>query len=289
VRRRRKKADRKRGIFVLPNLITTTSLFFGFFCIICSIQERFETAALAILISMVLDGLDGRIARLTNTTSQFGVEYDSLADLIAFGLAPALMVFLWALEPLGRLGWLAAFLFMACGALRLARYNVQVGTLDGNFFNGLPIPAAAVMVSVTVLLFEHLDVPPEQFSTFLMVMIFALSFLMISTIRYVSFKSLDYFRKKSFNSLVIGLLLLVVIAAKPHIMSFLVSFVYVLSGPVAFLARIVRRRTREEDKTERVSSENGMLTVLPRRETAKGMDGSDEEVGKSAGRRRDRT
>src|SRR3970040_2135941 len=146
----------KKGIFLLPNLITSASLFGGFYSIIASLDGEFGKAAIAIIISAVLDGLDGSIARLTGSSSKFGVEYDSLADLIAFGLAPGVLIFTWALRPFGRYGWLAAFLYVVCGALRLARFNVQITTIESKRFNGLPIPAAAALVFSTVLLFFHI-------------------------------------------------------------------------------------------------------------------------------------
>src|SRR3990167_6074066 len=145
----------KKGIFLLPNLITSASLFGGFYSIIASLDGEFNKAAIAIIVSAVLDGLDGRIARLTRSTSKFGVEYDSLADLVAFGLAPGILIFTWALRPFGKYGWLAAFLYVVCGALRLARFNVQITTIESKRFNGLPIPAAAAMVASTVLLFLY--------------------------------------------------------------------------------------------------------------------------------------
>ncbi|MBI4773649.1 MAG: CDP-diacylglycerol--serine O-phosphatidyltransferase [Deltaproteobacteria bacterium] len=250
----RKRLDRKKSIFVLPNLITTGSLFLGFYAAISSIQAHFPQAALAVVGSMFLDGLDGRIARLTKTTSRFGTEYDSLADLIAFGLAPALMIYLWALEPFGRMGWLAAFLFVTCGALRLARFNVQVDTVPGDHFNGLPIPAAAAMLAATVLFFDHLNLGSHVFHVPIMVMIYGLSFLMVSTVKFVSFKNMDYFRRKSFNSLVVGVLLFVVIAANPFVMGFVVMLCYVLSGPIMCI-RHLRGKKASDDSDERSSTE----------------------------------
>jgi len=251
----RKKLDRKKSIFVLPNLITTGSLFLGFYSAISSIQAHFSQAALAVIGSMLLDGLDGRIARLTNTTSRFGTEYDSLADLIAFGLAPALMIYLWALEPFGRMGWLASFLFVTCGALRLARFNVQIGTLATDHFSGLPVPAAAAMLAATVLFFRHLDLVSHDFHVLIMAMIYGLSFLMVSTVKFVSFKNLDYFRKKSFNSLVAGVLLFVVIAANPYIMGFVVMLCYVLSGPLMYIRRL-RGKKASDDSAEQNDTES---------------------------------
>ena len=153
-----KKIRIKKGIYILPNLFTTASLFCGFYSIIASVQENFVPAAIAILVSVVFDGLDGRIARLTNTTSKFGAEYDSLADVIAFGVAPSLLAYSWAMSIYGKWGWMAAFLFVLCGALRLARYNIQIGMIESKVFNGLPIPAAASVVATTVIFFQIMSV-----------------------------------------------------------------------------------------------------------------------------------
>ena len=157
-RRRRKKKDRRRfrGVYLLPNLITSMSLFAGFYAIVASMDGRFYAAAWAILIALILDGLDGRVARMTKTTSGFGVQYDSLADLVAFGVAPGIMAYLWALKDFKQFGWAAAFLFVVCGALRLARFNVQQGSFDPRYFNGLPIPAAAMMVAASVAFYHEL-------------------------------------------------------------------------------------------------------------------------------------
>src|SRR5512136_1835585 len=146
----------RKGIYILPNLFTTGSLFAGFYGIVATTNHNFSIAAIWVLVSSIFDGLDGKVARLTGTSTKFGVEYDSLADLVAFGVTPGLLMYSWALKPFGRLGWLAAFLFVVCGALRLARFNVQVNTVESKRFVGLPIPAAASMVSATVLLFHHM-------------------------------------------------------------------------------------------------------------------------------------
>jgi CDP-diacylglycerol--serine O-phosphatidyltransferase len=251
-KRRKKSSSRKRrGIYLLPNLITTASLFLGFYSIVSSVQGRFHLAAFAVLGSIFFDGLDGHIARLTHSTSRFGVEYDSLADLVAFGLAPALMVYLWALESMGRLGWLAAFLFVACGALRLARFNVQTGQVSNKFFRGLPIPAAAGVLATTVLFFRQVGLYPSEHQTLLMVEIYVLSFLMVSTIQFFSIKDLDFFRRKSFNTLVAALLLFVVVAAKPQVMLFLLGICYVACGPIYYVLR--KRKPAAEGACEKES------------------------------------
>lgn len=204
------------------------NLFFGFYAIIASINGKFAAASVAILIGVVFDMLDGKIARATRTTSKFGVEYDSLADLITFGAAPGIMMYLWALKPLGRLGWLAAFLFLACGALRLARFNSQTESASSDYFTGLPIPAAAGMNAVTVLLFHKLGI--GQHPVVILIMLYLLSFLMVSTVKYHSFKKAELFRKMNFNMLVAAILILIFIAAQPSIALFLLGLAYLVSG-----------------------------------------------------------
>ncbi len=243
-RRRKKPRDRKkfRGIYILPNLITTASLFAGFYAIIEAIHGNFEVAALAVLVSLILDGLDGRVARMTHSASNFGVQYDSLADLVAFGVAPALIVYFWALQPFGRYGWVAAFLFVVCGALRLARFNVQIGELDPRYFNGLPIPAAATMVAMTILMYHELGEWAPTRHGLIVGMIYVLSFLMVSNIKYYSFKKFELFQRKPFPVLVAAVLLFLVIAIEPKIMGCLAMASYVISGPILTLLLLWRRR-----------------------------------------------
>ena len=193
-----KKIRIKKGIYVLPNLFTTASLFCGFYSIIASFKEHFVPAAIAIFVSVVFDGLDGRIARFTNTTSKFGAEYDSLADVIAFGVAPSLLAYNWALSIYGKWGWIVAFLFVLCGALRLARYNIQIGIIESKVFNGLPIPAAASVVATTVIFFDYVGVEGKFHNLSMLVFVIILSFLMVSNIKYYSFKDLKLFARKPF-------------------------------------------------------------------------------------------
>jgi CDP-diacylglycerol--serine O-phosphatidyltransferase len=249
-RRRRKKKDKRRfrGVYLLPNLITTGSLFAGFYAIVAAMDGRFYAAAWAILISLILDGLDGRIARLTQSTSGFGIQYDSLADLVAFGVAPGIMVYLWALKDFKQFGWAAAFLFVVCGALRLARFNVQQGSLDPRYFNGLPIPAAAMMVATSVAFYYELGYIAPQGSRFVLGMMYLLSFLMVSNIKYISFKKMELFRRHPFHTLVGLVLIFVVVATAPNIMGFLLMLAYVASGPVSTF--MYYRRPALPDKGE---------------------------------------
>ncbi|MBM4274083.1 MAG: CDP-diacylglycerol--serine O-phosphatidyltransferase [Deltaproteobacteria bacterium] len=231
-RRRRKKKDRRkfRGVYLLPNLITTGSLFAGFYAIVAAMDGRFVAAAWAIFVSLILDGLDGRIARLTHSTSGFGVQYDSLADLVAFGVAPAVMVYLWALKPFKQVGWVAAFLFVVCGALRLARFNVQTGSMDPRYFNGLPIPAAAMVVATSIGFYYEIGEWAPEKHKYILVMIYVLSFLMVSNLKFASFKKVEFFKRHPFQTLVWLVLIFVMVAAAPELMGFPLMIIYLLSG-----------------------------------------------------------
>lgn len=250
-----RRAALHRGVYVLPNLFTTAGLFLGVYAIIASARDDFLTAAICIVVAHVCDGLDGRIARWTHTESQFGVEYDSLADLVAFGVAPGILAYRWALEPWGTWGWLAASLFVACGALRLARFNVQVALVEKRSFVGLPIPAAADMVAATVMLYYFFG---GQGATskhiVLLLMVYGLALLMVSNVRYASFKDIDLRTRAPFFALV-GVMLVVTIAvAQPQLLLFLAMITYVSSGPLAWVGqRIHRRRMRLARQTRRTS------------------------------------
>jgi len=245
-RKRRSKRSGKKGIYILPNLFTSASLFGGFFAIIAAIQGRYETAATAILISCVFDGLDGKIARLTHSTSLFGTEYDSLSDLVAFGVAPAILAFQWALEPFGRLGWLACFMYVICGALRLARFNVQKNQVEAKFFKGLPIPAAACFIASLLLFTTALGWGTESRHIIIILLVYVLSFLMVSSIRYPSFKEFELKKQKPFNVLVAIILVLMVVAYKPRIMLFFIMAIYILSGPAITFYGLRKKRALED-------------------------------------------
>lgn len=236
----------RRGIYILPNLLTTGSLFAGFYSIVSTMNGNYGIAAIWIFVAAVFDGLDGKVARLTNTTSKFGVEYDSLADLMAFGITPGIMMYAWALKPFGRLGWLAAFLFVVCGALRLARFNVQVNTVESKRFVGLPIPAAACMVAATVLLFTHFGWPSSYKKLAIIALIYLLAFLMVSNIRYYSFKDPELIKRQPFGFLVLAIILLLIVAAEPHIMIFIIMLCYVFSGPIMLLFELPGRRREKK-------------------------------------------
>lgn len=248
-----KKLRIRKGIYVLPNLFTTASLFAGFYSVIASLQEKFIIAAVAILASLVLDGLDGRIARITNTTSKFGAEYDSLSDLVAFGVAPSLLAYNWAMFFYGKWGWIAAFMFVVCGALRLARYNIQIGIIESKVFNGLPIPAAASVVATTVLFFDYAGVEGKFHNPYMLSFVIVLSLLMVSNIKYYSGKDMKIFARKPFMSFFLLVVLLIVIVAVPEVVIFVLMVGYAISGPIWWVAKCgqqVAQKTKEKKKNK---------------------------------------
>ena len=241
----------KRRAYILPNLLTSISLFAGFYSLISSIDGKFLAAAWAILISGIFDGLDGRVARITGTTSKFGLEYDSLADLVAFGVAPGVLAFTWGLRSFGRLGWLAAFLYVATTALRLARFNTigSCGPGSKSFFLGLPCPSAAAMVATTVLMCDHFGIGGPVHHYGLLIMIYALSFFMVSNVRYFSFKEMQWLNQHPFRGLVALLLTMVVIAIEPKVTLFVLFLFYCLSGPLLHpLGSLFFKKNRQADK-----------------------------------------
>jgi CDP-diacylglycerol--serine O-phosphatidyltransferase len=235
----------RRGIYILPNLFTSLNMFCGFFAIISSIEGNYQAAAASILIAVVFDSLDGKIARATNTTSKFGIEYDSLSDLISFGLAPGLMVYMWALQPMGRMGWLAAFLFAICGALRLARFNTMAETTPSDHFIGLPIPAGAAMNATAVLFISKFNLLDKIEPVFIIIALYSIAFLMVSAIKYNSFKNAELFKKMKFNVLVIAVIAFTIIAQKPQVVLFSLALVYVLSGPAVTILMMLKPRNSE--------------------------------------------
>ncbi len=239
-RRSRMRTSRMagKGIYLLPNLCTTASLFFGFLSIVKSLGGHYTKAAWMILVAGIFDLLDGRIARLTGTGSRFGIEYDSLVDLTSFGLAPGILMYTWSLSSFGKLGWLIAFLYFACGALRLARFNVQQGDVDYMFFQGLPIPMAAYMLATYVIFHHHhfSDVSP-QYNLVCIGMTLGAALLMVTTVRYWSGKIFALSRVDSFFALVALVALIFVIALYPETILFCMALLYVVSGPFHELCR----------------------------------------------------
>lgn len=249
LRRAERITKMKKGIFILPSLLTLTSIFLSFSAVIFAINGDFLWAAGLVIAAAFFDGIDGRVARLTKTTSRFGLELDSLADVISFGVAPALLMYLWALTSYGRVGWVIAFVFVACGALRLARFNVQSGVIDPKRFNGLPIPAAACTVAATVLFFEKVGLDPETYRLLLLLLTFGLSFLMVSAVKFHAFKDLGFAREKPFTTTVGFVLVLALIAASPFVVPFFICAGYVVSGPVLTLVLISRARKRRQQES----------------------------------------
>jgi CDP-diacylglycerol--serine O-phosphatidyltransferase len=241
----------RKGVYILPNLFTSAGLFAGFYSVICTLQGDLRLAAIMVLVAQLCDVMDGRIARLTRTTSSFGVQYDSLADLVAFGVAPGILVWRWALQPWGRWGWLAATLYVTCGALRLARFNVQAGSVERRHFIGLPIPAAADVVASTVLMYFYFGGQGAANKMLVMpLLITGLAALMVSEIRYFSFKEFQLHHRHPFPVL-LGLLGLVMLTiAEPEVMLFVVSTTYALSGPLGAILRFVNRRRRRRPPSD---------------------------------------
>lgn len=225
----------KKGVYILPNLLTSASLFSGFFAIVSIWNQEFIRAAYAIIVSAVFDMLDGRIARMTGSASRFGVEYDSLADLVSFGVAPSLLIYVWALIPYGRLGWIAAFLFLICGALRLARFNIQINTVESRKFNGLPIPGAALVIASAVIFYYELAGEGTTLKEyFVLVLTFYLAGMMISNVKYHSFKDMDPIKRKPFSVLIAVIIVSIFIVAKHELTFFVIFLGYALSGPILY-------------------------------------------------------
>lgn len=236
------RPKRARGIYLLPNLFTTAALFAGFFGVLAAMNDQFEKAAIAIFVAMVLDGLDGRVARLTNTQSAFGAEYDSLSDMVAFGLAPSLVMYEWTLSSLGKLGWLVAFIYTAGAALRLARFNSQLDTADKRFFTGLPSPSAAAILAGAVWVGVDNDLSSEPLAWFGVLLTAGAGLLMVSNILFHSFKQIDFKGKVPFIAIVAVMLAFAVILWDPPIVLFVVFMLYTLSGPLLAVKRVLKKR-----------------------------------------------
>ncbi len=241
---------KERGIYLLPSLFTTGGLFAGFYALIAAIQGRYELAAWALIAAAIFDALDGRVARLLQAESDFGAEYDSLCDMLSFGIAPSVLVYLWALVPLHKPGWLAAFLVAACAALRLARFNVQLGIQSKRYFNGLPTPAAALLIATAVLFHEDANVSPVPWLWFGIAI--ALAYLMVSRVSYFAGKDVDLRKRHPAALLLIILVLIVFIMVNPHMNLFVLALAYCIHGPMLNLWqwRKAGRRGKTADNTD---------------------------------------
>jgi len=245
-----KRLMTRRGIYLLPSLFTIMGLFSGFYALIAAVQGRYELAAWAILAAAVFDMMDGRVARLLNAETAFGAELDSLCDMVSFGLAPSVLIYLWALAPLQKFGWLAAFLITACAALRLARFNVQLASQDKRYFQGLPTPATALLIATAVLFHEQGSYEPIAWLWFVIAV--TVAWLMVSGVRFLSGKDVDLKQRRPFAMLLVMLLVIVFVMADPYKVLFAVLLIYCLHGPMmsawqhqrATRYRLARRRAR---------------------------------------------
>ncbi|MBT0585842.1 CDP-diacylglycerol--serine O-phosphatidyltransferase [Alteromonas oceanisediminis] len=224
--------NKRKGIYLLPNLLTTAGLFSGFFAVVSSMNGRFEAAAVAIFVAMIFDGLDGRVARMTNTQSDFGAEYDSMADMVSFGVAPALVAYNWGLSEMGKLGWLAAFIYVAGAALRLARFNTQIGVADKRFFQGLASPASAALVAGLVWVGVEYNADGNDYGFVVALVTGVAGLLMVSNFKYNSFKEVNWHGKVPFVALLIIMLIFVIVATEPALVLFIVFSLYALAGPI---------------------------------------------------------
>lgn len=246
----------EKGIYLLPNLMTTAALFAGFYAVIAGIQENFELGAIAIMVAMILDGLDGRIARMTNSCSAFGAEYDSLSDMVSFGLAPALLIYQWALHDFGKLGWLVAFIYTVAAALRLARFNTQVGVADKRYFQGLPSPMAAALLAGLIWVVESTQIDTGFEPIIALVLTAFAGVMMVSNVRFHSFKELNLKGKVPFVTLLVVVLVLVVITLEPAMLLFIIFLTYAFSGPIVTLVtlkktRAIRQQQRSDESPEK--------------------------------------
>ena len=230
-----------RSVYLLPNLLTISAMFAGFYAIIAGLQGHFVNAVIAILMAMVLDGLDGRVARLTNTQSQFGAQLDSLSDLISFGVAPAILLYSWTLSSLGKPGWLAAFVYTVCTALRLARFNTQTEEHKLGCFQGLPTPAAAGFVASLVWVVTVYQWPVAVFAKPLLVLTIVLGLLKVSSFEYSSFKNIGFKDRVPFFMILVVVLILALIALRPPELLLATGFLYIVMGPAKAVCSLVKK------------------------------------------------
>jgi len=265
----------KRGVYILPNSLTLAGMFFGFYAITTAIRGDFPRASWLILVAMVFDGIDGWVARMTNTTSRFGLELDSLSDLVAFGVAPAVLLYTWALKPFGRLGFATAFLFAACGALRLARYNVQMSKEEKLSFTGMPIPAAATIVASIVIFYHTLQTEPPAKSPYVLAFTWILSALMVSTLRFHGIKELKLAEKKPFWFLIIVVVMLYFLAIHPPLAIFSFAMAYILFGIIENtylqIKRIKHKRLKKRSHKEAHTEKAGKAKDAEKYEDNKGL------------------
>ena len=240
----------RKGIYVLPNTLTLCGMLFGFYSVLSSLKGNYVHASWGIIFAAIFDGLDGWVARLTHSTTKFGIELDSLSDLVAFGVAPSVMLYKWSLQSYGRIGWAAAFMFLACGALRLARYNVQMGSAESKSFTGMPIPGAAIITSALVIFFYEIGEYLPGKNIYILFITFILAVLMVSTLRFRSFKSIDMGARRGYQVLIGVAGFLALIVAKPHEVLILMAYTYLGSAFVG----LAMSRLRRKEPTESVGA-----------------------------------
>jgi len=260
-----------RGIYLLPNLLTTAGLFSGFYAVVSSMNAHFENAAIAIFIAMIFDGLDGRVARMTNTQSEFGAEYDSMADMVSFGIAPGIVAYNWALSSYGKFGWLAAFVFVACAALRLARFNTQIESADKRYFQGLASPAAAALLASLVWVGVEYNIDGQDYGVLIGIVTIISALLMVSNFKYNSFKEVDWKGKVNFIVVLLIVLAFVIVASSPENVLLIIFTLYACSGPFTTI------RSVKKLKLEHVVGDNKV------KETNKNVksDKTSDEVSKN--------
>ena len=225
----------RKGIHIIPSLFRTGNVFCGFYSFIAALNDKYFLAAWAIVLAIIFDVLDGRIARMTKTTSAFGMQYDSLADVISFGMAPAFLCYAWVLKPFGRVGWMAAFLYLLCAALRLARFNTTKPDIEGQYFIGLATPAAAAVIASIIIAFEDLF-GARVHPGFMVATVYILAFLMVSNIKYPAFKKFEFRNRVSFTRFLLVVFIIYALATIPKIALFIISFGYTIFGPLRALS-----------------------------------------------------
>lgn len=246
----------RRGIYLLPNLITLGAMFAGFYAIIAAMKGHYEAAVIALFAAIIMDGLDGRVARLLGAQSEFGAQLDSLSDMLCFGIAPALVMYTWSLAVLGKPGWLGAFFYTVCTALRLARFNIQVKKIDKRYFQGLATPAAAALVASVIWVCTSYDISGENVALPVLLMTILLGLLKVSTIRYRSFKDLNLRDKVPFIAILVAALVLVFIAFDPPDILLALIFIYVISGPIGTLWGLRQKRRTKKSKRKSAADEH---------------------------------
>ncbi|WP_251359595.1 CDP-diacylglycerol--serine O-phosphatidyltransferase [Kangiella sp. TOML190] len=272
----KKRFSSRRGIYLLPNLLTTAGLFAGFYAVVASMQGRFEYAAIAIFIAMIMDGLDGRMARMANAQSDFGAEYDSMADMVSFGIAPALVIYNWALSDLGKFGWLATFVYVVAAALRLARFNTQVETADKRYFQGLASPSAAAILAGLVWLGAEYQWQAGAYGVYIGILTIVTGLLMVSNFRYSSFKEVKWKEKVPFIGMLVVVLLFILIASEPPLVLFVGFGIYALSGPLMTVWRIKDIRAERKQRQLEMGADSTAET-----ERVDGPDVNGSETDKS--------